>query len=429
MSQDKLLKKALSKHNTGKFSEARDYYLKILRKNPRHLDANYLLGTLYAERNSLAEAAQYLERAAQMAPDSPMIQNNLGNVHKLQGHLELAEKFFARALKSDPNLSAAHYGLGSVWELQGREPGRVSECYRTALSLDPHMAEAHQGIGRLLLQQNDPQALGHFERAMQINPHLDGIYHYFCVACLMFNKLDEAFTRIHLAHEQNPNNTLIQYFLAIAEGRQPEEAIRGKYVQELFDHYSHTFERELVEVLEYRAPSLAREMMEDICGPGLHFHNMADLGCGTGLSGLAFRNCVQTMVGMDISEKMIQQAQRQNCYDRLLQGDVITLLNGLDITFDLFLATDVVVYFGALDTLFATLQKRAEKGAYFVFSTEKHDSGNGFAVQKTGRFAHSRNYIRDVAKSCNWTLIREKEIPLRRQEGGWITGNLFVVQY
>lgn len=429
MSLDMLLKKALSRHKAHNFTEARSYYLKILRKNPRHLDANYLLGTLCAERNNLPEATRYLERAAQISPDSPMVQNNLGNVHKLQGHFDLAEKCYTGALRANPSLAAAHFGLGSVWEILGKDQENVYACYQTALSLDSNMAEAHQSMGSLLMQRQDAAALRHFERAMLLNPHLPRIYQDFCTACLVFNKNEEAFTRIHLAHEQNPHNILIQYFLAIAEGREPDATIREKYVQRLFDEYSQTFESKLVEKLEYRAPAIARELMEEICGAALGFTTMADLGCGTGLSGLAFRNCVKTMVGMDLSEKMIDLAQKQNCYDRLLQGDIITLLNGLDLSFDLFLATDVVVYFGGLDTLFAALRKRAATGAYFVFSTEKHGAEDSFVVQKTGRFAHSPNYIHALAESCNCTVIREKEIPLRRQEGGWITGNLFVMQF
>ena len=45
---DKLFKKATKKHKAGHYKEAQSLYKKILKSLPQDVDANYMLGTLYA---------------------------------------------------------------------------------------------------------------------------------------------------------------------------------------------------------------------------------------------------------------------------------------------------------------------------------------------------------------------------------------------
>lgn len=52
--------KALNKHKRGDFAAAENLYKRALRHNVQHLDANYLLGTLYAEHGNLVSALKFL---------------------------------------------------------------------------------------------------------------------------------------------------------------------------------------------------------------------------------------------------------------------------------------------------------------------------------------------------------------------------------
>lgn len=167
---DKLIQQGQAAYAQGLYEQALTCYQKILAKEPRHLDARYLLGTLLAERGRLAEAQPHLEAAARQAPDSPYIQNNLGNLYMLSGQNTLAEKAYQRALKSAPGMAealtnlgnlllkrgalseaiaagervlAAHPDLFAALALQGnayREQGKAEEaltCYRRALAVQP----------------------------------------------------------------------------------------------------------------------------------------------------------------------------------------------------------------------------------------------------------------------------------------------------
>ena len=73
-----------------------------------------------------------------------------------------------------------------------------------------------------------------------------------------------------------------------------KEQIRFLYhlqgVRELFDDYADTFDDDLVNGLRYDVPNLLRKQI-----PDAHFKRCLDLGCGTGLSGVAFRDCCGTL--------------------------------------------------------------------------------------------------------------------------------------
>ena len=68
MGVDQIFTKALENHKSRKYSEAIRLYKAVLMKNPKHLDANYLLGTAYAETGKLEEAMKFLLKAEKMVP-------------------------------------------------------------------------------------------------------------------------------------------------------------------------------------------------------------------------------------------------------------------------------------------------------------------------------------------------------------------------
>ncbi len=90
------------------------------------------------------------------------------------------------------------------------------------------------------------------------------------------------------------------------------------YVRTLFDQYAPRFDRAL-EDLGYRAPALLREA---VAAARPRFGAMFDLGCGTGLAGVAFRPHVDRLVGVDLSSKMVEEARRKGVYDALEVGDI-----------------------------------------------------------------------------------------------------------
>ena len=153
---------------------------------------------------------------------------------------------------------------------------------------------------------------------------------------------------------------------------------------------------------------------------------MIDLGCGTGLAGIEFRDIAETLTGIDLSPKMLGEAKAKNIYDKLYVDDIIDRLNSLNCKFDLFISSDVFVYIGNLRPIFQCIQKHSTKNFYFVFSTELSDQ-DGFNLQKTARYAHSNEYILSTAKHFGFQIKYFKEINLRYEKDDWVKGGIYVL--
>lgn len=428
MSIDKLLRKAIEQHEKREYEEAAKLYRKILSAKPRHLDANYLLGTLYAENGDFESAQQYLVKASQIGPNSPLVQVNLGNVYRKLKSFELAEKCFKRALQLAPNLFQAELGLGSTLLDSDKDYEKAAECFQKARALAPDVPEIYHQMGILSVRTGDlNEALKLLEKARSMNPKIPDIQLEIGRIHLREGNTAEAADYFREACSLSPDSIKAAYFLEVAEGRVPENDLLRKYAESEFDSYASTFEKSLVEKLHYTLPFKVHNKLMQLCGSDFRFPSVMDLGCGTGLTGEALRPVADHMIGVDISEKMIEVARAKNCYDHLYCGDLVTTLARQEELFDLFIATDVLVYVGALDDLMAAIVSHGRPGALFLFSTELFEGG-GLHLQKSGRYAHSSRYVHDIIKAKSCSVVSEEVIDLRMEAGSWIKGNLFVVR-
>jgi len=218
--------------------------------------------------------------------------------------------------------------------------------------------------------------------------------------------------------------------LARLGAAQTPSAASPAYVARLFDQYAPRFEKHLVEALGYRAPALLREAVAEVCGRAgraMHFARALDLGCGTGLAGAAFRDCVAHLAGVDLSVGMIAQARAKNIYDALQTEDVVAHLRSTpDRAFDLIVAADVLVYIGDLLPLFTQIARALARGGLFVFSAESHD-GDGYAIGGETRYAHSRGYIEAAARRAGLFLPLLEAGSTRRNKRAGVAGLIGVI--
>ncbi|WP_237754240.1 tetratricopeptide repeat protein [Geobacter sp. OR-1] len=351
---------------------------------------------------------------------------NLGNLYKAQGKYDKAVECFTRAIQLKPDLPQAYFGLGSALELRGDNEQQTNDCYFKALSLDPSIPEVHQAVGRRYFKARKPEALDHFETAKRLNSELPEIDRDLGLAYLRYERSPEAAECLKIAVTKCPDDATARFFLAVAQGEEPDPELKKKYYQEEFDRFAPTFDGLLVDKLGYRGPSQLVDLTKEHCGNEIKFNNAIDLGCGTGLSGVAFRDHARTLSGIDISEKMLEAAAGKNCYDRLLRGNILEVLITCEEKFDLFIAADVFIYIGDLAPLFQEVKARADRNAMLVFTTESCD-GEGFVLKASGRYAHSPAYIHSVADHYGFKVMGEKEVQLRTEGADWIMGNCYLL--
>jgi predicted TPR repeat methyltransferase len=212
----------------------------------------------------------------------------------------------------------------------------------------------------------------------------------------------------------------------IGRGNAPG-ALPQAYVARLFDDYAPRFDKHLTDNLGYRAPALIAEALSAIA-PGRRFASALDLGCGTGLMGAELRSHTDRLSGVDLSAAMIAKARERGIYDRLVTGDAAAMLGreppGIS---DLIVAADALVYVGDLGPLFAAVARALASDGLFAFSVETCE-GDGFKLEPTMRFAHSRSYVETKAREVGLPPLLVRSASTRREAGADTPGLICIFE-
>jgi len=132
------------------------------------------LGAAWRRLGRLDEAVACYRRALEVRPDVAEVWNNLGNAQRDLGQLDDARAAYRRALELKPEMSKAHNGLGNVLQDLGHLD-EAAASYRRAVELDPGNAEAHTNLGiTLRLQSLTTDAQAACRRALELEPNNTG---------------------------------------------------------------------------------------------------------------------------------------------------------------------------------------------------------------------------------------------------------------
>ena len=401
-----------------RFPEAASAYHKAIELNPALDPAWFNLGLVQMELHRPQEALTAFRRAVEMEPGDPVYAFNLGTCLMDLKNWTAAGDAFERVVAAAPENFQAWNNLGIVLKEVG-ETGGSQEAYRRALAIEPRFADAHFNLGNLYEQEGELQsALGSYKQAIDLAPGFAkalnnrGNVHY------LLKQYDEARQDYEQTLQLDPANESARHMLDALNGVTTATA-PPDYVRRLFDKAAPEFESRLVDALGYRSPQELRALFDPLTPADLRLEKAVDLGCGTGLSGEVFRDRVRHLSGVDLSANMVALARQKHVYDALETGDLLGFLEQSAEHFDLFLATDVLVYLGDLRPLFDAVNRQAASAAWFLFSVERSGEAD-FCLRPTGRYGHSRDYLLALADEFGWevaaledTVIRtENDVPI-----------------
>lgn len=386
-----LFAEACTAQTEDRFAEARERYLLLLEYFPEAAIVHYNLGLVYYSLLEHKEALQEFSLALASQPEDVDILFNLALCQKKTGGGQDAITTYLKLLEITPDNADCWYNLAGCYrDLQ--DDGQAVSCYLRVLDLDPGYLQAISNLAYL--------------------------YHRTGEA-----KQAEVCYRRLLA--MRPEDHSAQYMLAALLGT-PLDHAPDSYVRNFFDSYAEGFEESLVTGLGYDNPRQLSACFARYPGRKRFYEHGLDLGCGTGLGGLAFTDVVAMLDGVDLSGNMLQQAAKKGCYNALYQDSISHYLQATTDTYDLFLATDVFIYVGELREIFAALRGVARPDALFCFSTE-HLASAGYRLRQTGRFAYSSDYIRSIAAATGWRVLAEEPTMLRKERERWLEGKLWIL--
>jgi len=417
-----------------------------LKKEPDQPDAWHLMGVVHLHRESFAEGLDALDRANRLQPGNPYILNNrsvaLLRLGRSADSVTSAQEALALS-DADPGFWAnLGYALRARRDFEGMARAFEQACRR---ALDDN--EFLLGWATAVRQQGDSTtARAILNQATQPDRGIQ--LEHLVIAVLLGEeeaerRADQALTdhdldaanaladagcpaaalvryRRHL--ERHPSDATARYLAQALEGR-IAEANNADYVEQLYNDAASKFEERLLGHLDYQGPRWLAAHLAELGDPRVVW----DLGCGTGLAGPVLKNQWPdvTLIGVDLSQAMLDQADKKQCYSALHQASLTDWafpdrLAPEHRTPDLVVLMDVLIYIPNATDWLQTLMKQLPEKGRVVMTLEQ---GRHEQIQQQARIQHDGDAIREALAPHACVLDEAGMIRLEKGnavEGRWL---------
>jgi predicted TPR repeat methyltransferase len=420
-----ILKKASFAHKEGRLAEAEKGYLEVLKKKPDWGQVLNALGTVFLDQSRPDKAKKVFGKAADLRPPYFPACYNLARLKQRENDHKGAISIYRAMLEKQPNIGEAWNNLGVAYREIGDADEAIS-CFRRAVAFAPYMAEAWNNLGvaqdELNMIENASKS---YRKAIEIRSDYTSAHLNLGISLQKLRRFKEAKKHYNKVLETNPDDETARFMLQSLGTSTTPDAAPVEHVRRIFDQCAGTFERVLVKDLEYRTP----ELLFDLVRPYLTEEmNVLDLGCGTGLGAQLYRPFAKSLIGVDVSSRMLEKAAEKKIYNRLENFDILQDWS-FPQKFDLIYSSDVFVYFGNLDKIIRSASSYLVCGGIIAFSVERlEDNGMEYRLFPSGRYAHSQTYIKDCLMRHGLHLIEETKADIRKQSGNQVKGLLIVAK-
>ena len=358
--------------------------------------ANFLKGTLFQDIGDDFRALQSYKNEIALDPKCVDAHINMGVIYFKRKKYYESIASFKLSILTAANRFLPYYNLAGVM----RELYRLDEAivyYKRALSIDKDSQEAWINLASVYKKlKNTPKVIECYKELLRINP------------------------------ESASANHILE---SIGGKEKTLTRADDAYLELLFDTYAPNFEHSLLKKLEYKGPQMVLEVAKK-SGILEGKKKAVDLGCGTGLSALAFKEYDDlSFTGVDISEKMLELACAKKIYHKTYKKEIHTYLQETNETYDLALCLDVLPYFGDLESFFKDLTSIMEKKGHFIATIELDDEIKSYDLRPCGRFSHSSSYVESAARANHWQPICVEKVSLRLNEEVPVPGAIFIFAY
>ncbi len=388
-----LLRQGLARHQAGDIAGAEHIYRQVLVLRPGDANALNLLGQIARAKGELRQAVDLTAQALAARPGAPVFLAAHGAVLAEAGQLDRAVSILRAAVAARPEDAVSLRNLGQALVALGR----VSEALvplRRAVALQPASAEAHLALAHACREAGDREnAITHARRAA---------------------------SEARLAGQA-------RFLLAALGAEAAPDRAPAAYVKELFDQYATRFDEDLTARLGYRTPEALSALLTEAGLVADGSRRVLDLGCGTGLSGLALAPFAARLEGLDLSPRMLAEARARGIYDALHEADLMAFLPRQKAVWELIAAADVLNYLGDLEPVLPAMASAMTPGGLAAFSVEVGAEAP-FALGPGLRYRHQPDHLRGLFSRLGFGILAERESVLRQEKGEPVHGMLWVLR-
>ncbi len=390
--------RALQAWETGQ-PDALSLLCEVAPDAPDDIELHKAIGEAFLEQGDPDGAVGAFQRVVELAPEEQDNHAALAEALERDGRNEEACALFARLCKEDPQNPRFHIRYGVLAAARGAEDEALS-AFSKALELNPQSVRAQLNTAHILRRRSLWVEAGDLcldvMNAAPYDPEatrtLWGAIH----EALQAGKDTDAIVLGRRWKEEFPRDTLADFALAVAGDAQVPLRAPAEAMARLYDAEASRYDRTL-EMLGYRGTELMSQLVEQKgCFP---VDRALDAGCGTGAGGRSLAADARIIVGVDVSEGMLEKAEAMKLYNQLEKADILSFLKSGSETWDLIFAADLACCFGALEAFVDTACAALSRGGVLVFSCEElaPDSGN-WRLNISGRYAHTKAYVEQLVQ-------------------------------
>ena len=364
-------------------------------------------------------------------PADPVDLHMLGIAAFRAGDNGAAADLIARAIAADGGKATFHYNLAIVLKALGRL-NEAAASYERAIALQPDHVNAHNNLGNIwrTLGRLD-LARASFARALQFNPDNADTHYSLGVLCSDAGESDaaERHFRRSLACDPRDRNGAAILLAHLGKGEIPERTSEAQLLS-VYDVRSRFWDKE---ESYFGAGLVAQGLVRHARGAGL---DLLDIGCGTGLVGVAARGLARRLDGVDVSPAMLEKAKAKGVYDGVFEADLTHFMTQHEGGYDAVLAAATLIHFGDLKALFVATSRSLRDEGLFVFTFFPHEADAGdygvassVRLAQSGCFSHSLSYVERMAAEAGFSVLElQKAVQEHDQDGKPVAGILAVLR-
>jgi len=221
------IEQALDAYTKGDRRHAGQLCAHILRAEPAHVGASFLLGVIAFDEKQLPVALAQVQRALQGEPRHARALQLRGEIYRRTQQAAAAIASFKAAIEADPALAQAYVSMGLLMI----DAGKLSEArhaFEAGIRANPEHPRLHLNLGRVLQVLQEPDAaIACYREAIRLNPDYAVAYNNLGVALIAQGQAADALPALRRALEIRPQyvEAHVNSGIALQTLKQPEAAL------------------------------------------------------------------------------------------------------------------------------------------------------------------------------------------------------------
>jgi predicted TPR repeat methyltransferase len=286
-----------------------------------------------------------------------------------------------------------------------------------------HLPQTNYELGQRFADRGSVKdALFRFRIATWFAP--DFVRAWYNMGCcqLALGKKTHAVTSFRKVLALEPANTEAIFMLAtidpsLLSATQQPQHMPPQLVEGFFAHIAAQYD--MIEGQNgYEAPRHLHTRVTQILG-GRTGLRILDLGCGSGLAVMPWRESAGHITGVDITKEMVEKSRYArisgvNIFEQVMHCDANQSSASLPVgTIDLVIALNVLPYLGECSAFLTHAARALAPNGIVALTCDPYARADGYGVvPKTSRFGHGAEYVTRIMAGAGLTRVAQEIITL-----------------